>query len=309
MTIPTRLIPLIAISGLMIVSTAAQAQEQVGVNAAVRNSVQTRSGSAGAFRPAVVRAPVKLGDQFVTGANSQVQVLLKDRSTFTVGANARMTVDRFVAGNPGSPGGVTATVAKGAFRFASGKTTRGASRQAITTPVASIGVRGTIVEGIVGPEALELLRQQQGVPDYTGDPENMLVVVLRGPSGQAETFDTPGAVDVEGGGSSYTLDRPGQTLIVTSDGVFGPFELPDGVSAQLIALLIPSPTAADNSAPGEGIDPVSIAADDTGDFTERLPPPDATGGTFEPTPDTGPGTNDPGGEDPFPLFPPVNPNP
>lgn len=301
----TFLIPaLIAVGGLAL-SSGAQSQEQVGVNAAIRNSVQTRSGAA-PLQPAVIRAPVKLGDQFVTGAQSQVQVLLRDRSTFTVGANARMTVDRFVAGDPKNPGGVTASVTRGAFRFASGKTTRGPSRQAITTPVASIGVRGTIVEGVVGPDALELLRQQPGVPAFTGDPDSMVMVVLRGPGGQAETFDTPGAVDVEGGGQSYTLDRPGQALIITSDGVFGPFDLPDEVSGQLVALLLPAPTTPDNSAPGDSLDPVSMAADDTGDFTERLAPPDGLDG-FEPTPDPERGT--PGNDPAFPLFPPVSPNP
>ena len=42
---------------------AAQAQD-VGVNAAIRNSVQTRAGTSGPLRPAQLRGQVRLGDQF-----------------------------------------------------------------------------------------------------------------------------------------------------------------------------------------------------------------------------------------------------
>jgi hypothetical protein len=300
---------LVSALALLALAVPAQAQEQVGVNAAVRNQVQQRSG--GAVRPAQVRGQVRLGDQYTTGPASQVQVLLRDRSTFTVGANARMTVDRFVAAAPRSPGGVTASVTKGAFRFASGKTGRGPSRQAITTPVASIGVRGTIVEGLVGPEALALLQAQGGVPAFTGDPETMLLVVLRGPAGTAETFDTPGAIDVDYGGTTYTLDQPGQTLIVTSDGVFGPFLLTDEISLQLVALLLPAPSSSDDSGSGNDIEPAFIASGDAAGGPDDLPPPPPEGGEdFEPTPNVG---DDPNGDGDFPLFPPpgdpVDPGP
>ncbi len=293
----------LAAAGWLALSTGVAAQEQVGVNAAIRNQVQQKSGAA-PLRPAVVRAPVKLGDSYVTGPASQVQVLLRDRSTFTVGANARMTVDRFVAPAPNNPGGVGASVAKGAFRFASGKTSRGPSRQAITTPVASIGVRGTIVEGLVGPDALALLQQQPGVPPFTGDPETMLLVVLRGPAGSADTFDTPGAIDVERDGQTVSLDRPGLALIVTDAGMFGPFELTDEISAQLVALLLPSPSSPDDSGRGGETDPAFVASGDAADAPDGLPPPDAGDG-YEPTPDV----RDGGADGDFPLFPPSDPIP
>jgi hypothetical protein len=300
---PLRILSLAAASWLAL-SAGALAQEQVGVNAAIRNQVQQKSGPA-PLRPAVVRGPVKLGDSYVTGPASQLQVLLRDRSTFTVGSNARMTVDRFIVAAPNNPGGVGVSVAKGAFRFASGKTSRGPSRQAITTPVASIGVRGTIVEGLVGPEALALLKEQPGVPPFTGDPETMLLVVLRGPAGSSDTFDTPGAIDVEHGGRTTVLDRPGLALIATDAGVFGPFELTDEVSAQLIALLLPSPSSPDDSGRGSDADPASVASGDAAEAASGEPPADGADG-FEPTPAVGDGS---AGDGPFPLFPPVDPIP
>lgn len=280
----------------LIVCAPVEAQDSVGVNAAIRNSVQTRSGSAAPLRAAQLRAPVRLGDQFVTGPQSQVQVLLRDRSTFTVGANARMTVDRFVVSENG---GSAVSVARGAFRFASGRTARSASREAIATPVGSIGVRGTIVEGVVGPDLLTLLRAQPDVPPFTGDEETMLLVVLRGPAGAARSFDTPGAVDIERNGVTVSLERPGQALLVTSDGVFGPFFLPEEVSGALGDLLTPTP---DPTAEAETIAfAAAVMADDTSEFAEALPP-------FEPTDEYEPLPPE-DGQGGFPFFPPPQPSP
>ncbi len=287
----------LALCGWLVVAAPVQAQD-VGVNAAIRNSVQTRSSTSGPLRPAQLRGAVRLGDQFVTGTQSQVQVLLRDRSTFTVGSNARMTVDRFVVSENG---GSAVSVARGAFRFVSGRTARSSSREAIGTPVGSIGVRGTIVEGVVGPDILAILRAQPDVPPFTGDEETMLLVVLRGPSGDAGTFDTPGAVDIERNGVTVSLERPGQALLVSSDGVFGPFFLPDDVSAALGDLLSP--------APGSGADPggagieiaAAVLADDTSTFADSLPPFDPAD-DYEPLPLEDDQQN-------FPFFPPTQPSP
>ena len=288
----------LALCGSLVLAAPVQAQDSVGVNAAIRNSVQTRNSASGPLRPAQVRAPVRLGDQFVTGPQSQVQVLLRDRSTFTVGANARMTVDRFVVSENG---GSAVSVARGAFRFVSGRTARSPSREAIGTPVGSIGVRGTIVEGVVGPDILGVLRAQPDVPPFTGDEETMLLVVLRGPAGDARTFDTPGAIDIERNGVTVSLERPGQALLVSSDGVFGPFFLPDDVSAALGELLTPTPDPGPDAG-GDGAEiAAAVASDDVTVLAESLPAFDPTEG-FEPAP----AEDDPRD---FPFFPPTQPNP
>lgn len=283
------LAPIVAAGAWLILAPLAHAQDAVGVNAAIRNSVQTRSGTSGALRPAQLRGQVRLGDQFVTGANSQVQVLLRDRSTFTVGSNARMTVDRFVVGS-----GSGASVARGAFRFASGRTTRGSSSQAVTTPVASIGVRGTIVDGVVGPEARAILSQQPGAPGFTGDDETALLVVLRGPSGDAHTFDTPGGIDVEGGGKSISLETPGQALIVTNEGAFGPFFLSDEASDALVLLLVPPAGSGPDESDSQREFGAARASDDVGTFGDEWP----SDPTVELEPTTEPDTRGQGGEGP-----------
>ena len=292
------LAPALAMCGWLIAVVPVQAQDSVGVTAAIRNSVQTRSSNSAPLRPAQLRGAVRLGDQFVTGPQSQVQVLLRDRATFTVGPNARMTVDRFVVSENG---GSAVSVARGAFRFVSGRTGRSASREAIGTPVGSMGIRGTIVEGVVGPDILGLLRAQPEVPPFTGDEETMLLVVLRGPAGDARTFDTPGAVDIERDGVTVSLERPGQALVVSSDGVFGPFFLPDDISAALGDQLTPTPgTGADSAGGGLEI-AAAVASDDVAVLADALPAFDPSEG-YEPVPQ-----EDDQGD--FPFFPPTQPNP
>jgi len=291
---------LVPILAWLVLAPAAQAQDSVGVTAAIRNSVQTRNAASAPLRPAQLRAPVKLGDQFVTGQQSQLQVLLRDRSTLTVGANARMTIDRFVVSDQASVGGVTASVTRGAFRFASGRTTRGPSRQAITTPVASIGVRGTIIQGLVGAEVLELLSQQEGIPPFTGDPDTMVLVVLVGPSGETRSFDTPGGLDVEREGLVVPLDQPGEALLVTSDGVFGPFFPQDELFAALGLLLAPPPDIGAVDTGDEDVrEAVAAAADDSPTFTDSTPV-TAPAEAVEPVM---PRDADPG----FPYYPPPGP--
>lgn len=261
-------VALTALATALSVTAVAQAQEAVGVNAAIRNSVSTQPVGQSALRPAAVRGQVRMGDVFVSGAQSQLQVLLRDQSIFTIGSNARVTIDRFVIDTDRGAGGASASVARGAFRFVSG---RGGPRAgAVRTPVASIGVRGTIVETVVGPDALAVLAGHPGLPPFTGSPDDATLIVLRGPGPRGAGLDTPGAIDVTGGDTTYTLERPGMAMFVWEGGTFGPFELSDEASARLSSLLRSAPTSNMDSGPSD----VLSAALDSGDgpfFAERGP--------------------------------------
>lgn len=250
-----------ALAGALVAAAgAAQAQEAVGVNAAIRNSVRTQPVGESALRPAAVRGQVRIGDVFVSGPQSQLQVLLRDRSIFTVGSNARVTIDRFVIDTDRSAGGASASVARGAFRFVSGRS--GPRAAAVRTPVASIGVRGTVVETVVGPDALFVLQAQPGMPPFAGLPDDATLIVLRGPGPLRSGLDTPGAIDITIGDSSWTLERPGMSMFAWAGGVFGPFELSDEASARLGALLRAAPSSNTDSGAGD----VLSAGVDSGDL-------------------------------------------
>ncbi len=214
--------------------TAAQ-QQPVGISAAVQNSPRIRRGAAQP-RPAVVKERILLNDRILTASNARMQILLLDRSTFTVGSNADVAIDRFVydpARNSRSSG---VSVARGAFRFMSGRALRKpAGPVSIRTPVASIGIRGTIFEGVVGADAVRIAAGQAAVgPDVKSDPATATLLLLRGPGPRAQGDVVPGAVDVQVKDRTITLQGTNMALYVPGPGLppIGPFKMsPQGLQA------------------------------------------------------------------------------
>ena len=236
---------LAAASAALAITAPAALAKDVGIAAAVVKEVKLKPAADKQPHAARVREPVGLADQVSTGAASRLQILLLDKSTFTVGANARLTIDRFVF-DPDQKSNFTATVAKGAFRFMSGSKGHGTS-SSIKTPVASIGIRGTIVDGIVGPEAITITRLSRNagpVPD--ADPETATLVVLRGPGRNTAGNVTPGAISVEAGGKTVETDRPMMAVFVPRAGAqpIGPFAISMPGLRQLDVLILPRTDAA-----------------------------------------------------------------
>ncbi len=228
------------------VSGEAMAQSRpVGVNAAVRNRVTMRSGAATTYHAAALKERVGLGDDIRTAANSVLQILLLDRTTFTVGANAQVKIDRFVYDPDRRSSAVGASVARGAFRFMSGKATRGAPGQSsIRTPVGSIGIRGTILEGVVGADAIRIARAEPAVGNIGTVSQNATLIVLRGPGAATQGDEKPGAIDVTLDGTTVAIERPGLALFVPGPGAtpIGPFAISDAGLDALHDLLRTEPT-------------------------------------------------------------------
>ena len=234
-------LPLLALAS-MTIAGASPVANTVGINAAIRNKVAIRAATDPAPRPAVLKARVSLGDQVQTANASVLQILLLDRSNFTVGSNARVTIDRFVYDPQRSASAVGASVAKGAFRFISGKSIHNMpGKTAITTPVASIGVRGTIFEGVVGPEAIRIAAREGAAAGGKVDPETATLIVLRGPG--ATPTEPGGAIDVTAFGGTIALDKPGMALFIPGPNQkpIGPFNLSDGGLVALHDLLRTTP--------------------------------------------------------------------
>ena len=235
-------LPLLALAALTITGTAGAAT--VGINAAIRNKVVVRAATDPAAHPAILKARVSLGDQVQTANASMLQILLLDRSNFTVGSNARVTIDRFVYDPQRSASAVGASVAKGAFRFISGRSIHNMpGKTAITTPVASIGVRGTMFEGVVGPDAVKIAAREGAAAGGKIDPATATLIVLRGPG--ATPTEPGGAIDVTAFGETIPLDKPGMALFVPGPNQkpIGPFNLSDNGLLALHDLLRTTPDA------------------------------------------------------------------
>jgi hypothetical protein len=216
------------------------APQIVGIAAAVVNDVRIKSAAAAQARPAAIRQRVALADNVQTGARSQLQLQLLDRSVFTVGANARLTIDRFVYDSSGN-GSFGATLAKGAFRFMSGRRGDGKG-SSINTPAASIGIRGTIVDGVVGEEAIAIARGERAIgQNIDSDPQTASLVVLRGPGPNRQGNGAAGAISVTAANMTIELDRPLLAAYIPRRGAtpIGPFTISLPGLARLSGLVVP----------------------------------------------------------------------
>jgi len=113
----------------------------------------------------IVNAPVFLNDVVVTSANSSVGIQFVDKTTFALGAGARMAVDKFVYGGPDN--GALFSVVQGAFSFVSGAVAHAKpDAMQVKLPTLTIGIRGTKVAGFAATEGeqsqVTLLRNDDG---------------------------------------------------------------------------------------------------------------------------------------------------
>jgi hypothetical protein len=136
---------------------------------------------------------------------------------------------------------MSASVVRGAFRFMSGRPDRPGTTS-IRTPIASIGVRGTIVEGAVGQAAAEIAAGEEAVgPTVRSDPVTASLILLRGPGVRSQGRLGPGAIDVTAGGRTVAVTQPMRAVFVPAAGQrpIGPFLLSERGYGQLRALLFP----------------------------------------------------------------------
>lgn len=222
-----------AIAGLFIVvGPAASQQVRVGIAATVTGDVKFSNKAVTKPKKVQRRQRLSWGDTMRTGGKSKLQMLLLDRSTMTMGSNSRLTIDRFVY-DPNGGRSFSSTIAKGAFRFMSGKREENSGGQ-FNSPSGSIGIRGTAVDFIVGGRAVDLAKEEEGVPRGTDhDKDTAMFVVLRGPGPNAVGNVAPGAVDVTGATQTVTLDEPSLAAYVPYAGAepIGPFRIsPAGLS-------------------------------------------------------------------------------
>jgi hypothetical protein len=129
--------------------------------------------------------PIHMDDRISTGAAARLEIGFDDGSMLRVGEKANIRIDRFVYQPEGSTNLLQLTVA-GPFRFISGKLTKIAGSEAsVTTPTATIGVRGT---------------------DFWGGPID----------GAFGVFLIEGAVSVTNAAGSVSMDSSGQGTNLTA---------------------------------------------------------------------------------------------
>ncbi|WP_044586555.1 FecR domain-containing protein [Bradyrhizobium sp. LTSPM299] len=165
-------------------ATPVQAQTRVGEAAVVKNEVVRVAASS--------TTQINVGDALLrdetvrTGADSATRLVMADSTNLSLGPGSTLKLDRTVFDDEHHYRDVAIRLTSGAFRFVTGHSDKAAYK--ITTPLATIGVRGTIIDTL----------SQRG---------KSTIVLQEG----AATVCTTNFQCVE-------LTKPGDTAIITSTG-------------------------------------------------------------------------------------------
>jgi hypothetical protein len=170
--------------------------EGIGVTSAVVNKVVGLYG--GKSRALSIGNTVFLNEHVRTSDASSAQFLLLDKTSLSIGPHAELTLDRFVYNPERGTGRVVINATQGAFRFITGS--QNPTDYTIRTPVATLGIRGTI---------LDILISGNTTTGYT-----LTVILVEG-----------GATITLPSGQQLNLSKPGTAFVVTSNGgVQGPIQ-------------------------------------------------------------------------------------
>ncbi|MDA4847993.1 FecR family protein [Hoeflea poritis] len=266
---------IIAVAALAVadifVPAKALAEAKIGVSAAVRGSVFVRSGDATGQRRAKVDESILLQDEVLTKQQSALQILLLDQSVFTVGENCEMIIDRFVYDPDRNAGEMSGTVLKGAFRFMSGRIGKANPTKAnINTPAATIGIRGTMFEGVVGTDAIKLAALL-GLTTAGADQDKAVLVILRGPGRNTNSLSKSGIINVGNSAGQKTISSPNYAVFVPGPGQppIGPVKVTQEVLDYFdfyLRSLPNGPTFGNDESSGEGESGQDVFNIPDGDF-------------------------------------------
>jgi hypothetical protein len=178
------LLSAVVCSAILCSAPAAHAQTRVGEAVVIQKEVMRVAASAA--------TQINVGDSMLrdetvrTGADSAARFVMADSTNLSLGPSAMLKLDRTVFNDEHSYRDVAIRLTTGAFRFVTGHSEKAAYK--ITTPLATIGVRGT---------TLDILSQR-----------GRSVVVLQDGAATVCTLSF----------QCVQLTQPGDTAIITSTG-------------------------------------------------------------------------------------------
>ena len=152
------LLSTICLLPLLTLSASPALAAKAGVTAAV-NPQALGTPSGGGVRTIVLGEDVLTNEKIDTTGGGLVQILLADGTTFTVGPNSSLTIDKFVYDPDANTAQVTASLAKGVFRFIGGRTSKTDGGVTINTPVGTVGIRGAVADISLTPNGQTLKAQ------------------------------------------------------------------------------------------------------------------------------------------------------
>src|SRR6185312_3327512 len=156
MRVPGRLLSSVSAVAILCFNTLAVDSAQADVpKAGAASTVKGPSvtGVVGADTSAIVAGKDVFADEVVnTDDASATELMFLDQTNLSITPGSSVKIDKFVYDPNGNKGGVVINVARGSLRFVTGS--QDPTDYQIKTPVATIGVRGTIVNFITTDQGL-----------------------------------------------------------------------------------------------------------------------------------------------------------
>ena len=110
------------------------------------------------------------GDILETGHDSGIGLVLADETTFSLGENGRIILDELIYAPDAAEGSLNLSVLHGVFTFVSGHIAKvNPEAMVLTTPVATIGVRGTQIGVDVGEEGDVFVAMMEEADGFVGE--------------------------------------------------------------------------------------------------------------------------------------------
>jgi hypothetical protein len=134
-------------------TAAAQAVAGIGSASTISNRVEGLFG--GDPRTLAIGSEVFQNELVRTALKSDAKLIFLDNTNLSLGPASEVTLDRFVYDPANNAGAVVVRTTKGIFRFVTGS--QRSQNYLIATPIASIGVRGTIFDLLVLPDRVTVL--------------------------------------------------------------------------------------------------------------------------------------------------------
>jgi hypothetical protein len=177
------------------------------------------------------------GDTVTTSDNGAIGIVFVDETTFSLGESGRLVIDEMVYDTGTQEGSFGLSLIQGVFTFVSGEIAKTSpNAMVVTTPIASIGIRGTKVAGRAAQEGAE----------------NTISLL---PEVNAQGIETVGELTVSNQGGTVTLSSIGATVQMSSSFapppvpvVFSPQQIQQSFGSALTTLSSTAASKAENEA-------------------------------------------------------------
>lgn len=148
----------------------APSTEPVGIATTVVNGPISVTDTRGVVREVKQGDPIYLNDTLQTPSKGYIKITFNDGSLFQLGPLARAQIEQYSYESDSAGGEMESSVFVGFFRFISGQISgddEGRQHTTIKTPSATIGIRGSEIDGYVSEDGATTILHTEGLIDIT----------------------------------------------------------------------------------------------------------------------------------------------